>query len=128
MVGCETAEFLRAQGKTVTLVEALSRIAVDVGPTTRWVLVKRMKDCGIEVLTNTALVEITKTGAMIKCEGKTNELQADTVVLAVGMTPHRQLAEELEQIGINANMVGDCATVGKILEAVHAGWEVGCNI
>jgi len=128
MVGCETAEFLLAQGKTVTLVEKLSRIAQDIGPTTRWVVVKRIKDSSIKLLTKTSLIGITEKGALTEQEDKKEELQADTIILAVGMTPNRQLARELEQAGFHPHIVGDCAGPGKILEAVHAGWNTGCKI
>jgi NADPH-dependent 2,4-dienoyl-CoA reductase/sulfur reductase-like enzyme len=128
MVGCETAEFLKAQGKMVTIVEALNKIAADVGPTTRWVLVARIKRSGIEVLAETTLVGITQKGALVEYQGRSDELQADTIVLAMGMTPERQLLEELEKMGVHPHTVGDCTSVGKIMQAVHAGWEVGCKV
>ena len=106
----------------------LSRIAIDIGPTTRWVVVKRIKDSSIELLTSTALVGITQKGALVEHEGKSYELQADTIVIATGMVPDRQLAVELEQIGVHPHTIGDCTSVGKILESVHAGWNIGHSI
>jgi len=129
MVGCETAEFLTAKGKMVTIVEMRnSQIAADVGPTTRWVLVARIKESGIAVLTKTTLVGITERGALVEYQGRSDELQVDTIVLAMGMTPERQLLEGLERMGIHPHTVGDCASVGKIMQAVHAGWDVGRNL
>ncbi len=58
---------------------------------------------------------------------KSDELQTDTIVLAMGMIPERQLLEELEKMGVNPHTAGDSNSVGKIMQAVHAGWDVGCK-
>jgi len=87
-----------------------------------------LKPGGIEVLAETTLVGITQTGALVEYQDRSDELQADTIVLAMGMTPERQLLEELEKMGIHLHTVGDCSGVGKIMQAIHAGWDVRCKV
>ena len=43
MIGVETAEFLADQNRKVTVIEMLQLIASDVGITTRWGLVSRLR-------------------------------------------------------------------------------------
>ncbi|RJQ28662.1 MAG: FAD-dependent oxidoreductase [Peptococcaceae bacterium] len=125
MIGCETAELLADAGKKVTIIEMLNKIAIDVGPTTRWVTVKRVKEKAA-VITSAEVVGINKSGVTIKKDGETNNIEADSIVLAAGMKPDRELIEALA--GLPVQTAGDCAKAAKILEAVHGGFAAGCEI
>jgi len=125
MVGCEAAEFLASRGKRVTVVEMLERIAQDMGPTTRWVALRHLRELGVELLVSTRVVAVTERGVVVEKNGETSTVGADSVVLAVGLTPNRELAESLANTVPELHVVGDCREVNKILEAVHEGWEVG---
>ena len=127
MIGCETAEFLADKGKRVTIVEMLERIGQDIGPTTRWVVVKRIRDIGIEILTSTKAIGITAEGVIIEGEA-TQTIKADTIVLAVGLKPNKELAEGDILLMRGLHAIGDCVKVNKILEAIHEGWQVGCEL
>jgi NADH dehydrogenase FAD-containing subunit len=54
MVGCEVADYLADEkGKTdITIMEMLPKVAIDVGPTLRWVVRKRLNDFKIKQKTN----------------------------------------------------------------------------
>ncbi len=129
MVGCETSEFLAEKGKKVTIVEMLSRIASDIGPTSRWVIVRRLRgNPNITIMTNTKLVEIIDEGAIVEREGKRESIKADNVILAVGMVANQELYNRLKDKGLSLHRIGDCIEARRILEAVHEGWEVACKI
>jgi pyruvate/2-oxoglutarate dehydrogenase complex dihydrolipoamide dehydrogenase (E3) component len=128
MIGCEVADFLVDKGKSVTIVEMLGRIAQDMGPSTRWVMLRRVRDIGMEVLTQAKARGITEEGVIIEREGVTQTIKADTVVLAVGLEPSKELANALKGKIPGLHVIGDCAQVNKILEAVHQGWQVGCEL
>jgi len=128
MVGCETAEYLVQQGKKVTIVEMLERVAADVGPTSRWVLVKRLRDSGVGLLTKTRLVGVEGGKPVVESDGVRRALDAETVILAVGMRPEQALYQQIRDMGIDVHLVGDCASCKTIYEAVHSGWEVGCLV
>ncbi|RLG37751.1 MAG: hypothetical protein DRN91_04565 [Candidatus Alkanophagales archaeon] len=130
MVGCETAEFLAARGKKVTIVEMKKRIAEDIGPTTRWTVVKRLRETpNIQIVTSAKLESVTDRGVVVEANGgrEQREIEAATVVLAVGMRrneePQRSLHDKVKFVE-----VGDCVEPRKILEAIHEGWRVGCEL
>lgn len=125
MIGCETAEFLTDMGKKVILVEMQAKIAADVGPTTRWITVKRVKE-KVVVITLAEVVRINKTGVEIKKGGQVKEISANSVVIAVGMKPNQELAEELKDQ--QYRLIGDCAKAAKIKEAICSGYEAACEI
>jgi pyruvate/2-oxoglutarate dehydrogenase complex dihydrolipoamide dehydrogenase (E3) component len=112
----------------VTIVEMLSRVAMDVGPTSRWVLVKRLRDAGIAMLTGTKFVGMEDGRAVVEGDGKRQTLEADTVVVAMGMTPEKRLYEQLKGKVAGLHAVGDCVDCKTIQEAIHSAWEVGCTL
>lgn len=123
MIGCETAEFLAAQGKKVTVVEMLERLGSDIGRTTRWTTLQRLRKAGVEAKTGTKAVEITPAGVKALAKGQEVFLEGDTVVLAVGLKPEVALASELQKEGIPFQSIGDCREPRRIAEAIHEGYE-----
>ena len=93
MVGCETAEFLAKQHKTVTILEMLDKIGNDIGPALRPVILERLKSAGIHMEITIQVVEITETGIKGLRYGQASFFKADTVVLAVVMRSEKWLAE-----------------------------------
>jgi pyruvate/2-oxoglutarate dehydrogenase complex dihydrolipoamide dehydrogenase (E3) component len=132
LIGCETAEYLTTRNKKVTIVEMLENVATDVGISTRWVLLRRLREQGIRMLTSTTVKSITNSGVVIEREGKTKTLKADLVILAVGLKPQKELAESLSRheppMVPRLYTIGDCSEVGKILEAIHDGFRIGCEL
>ena len=128
MVGCETAEFLVRKGKKVTIVEMLRRIATDLTPSYRWVVLQRLRDAGVRMETKATVREITKRGVWVDREGQSELIEADTVVLAVGLQPSRQLAERLEGKVKELYFIGDCVEARLIGEALEEGFCLGRQI
>jgi 2,4-dienoyl-CoA reductase (NADPH2) len=131
MVGCEVADFLYEEKgkKDITILEILSKVAIDVGPTLRWVVRKRLNDFKIKIRTGTTATEITQQGVSIVCGSSTEILPADTVVIAVGYEPSNKLAREIEgKSGVSVLSVGDCDKVARIAEAVEGGFRTGLQV
>lgn len=124
MVGCETAEFLVSKGKEVTIVEMLDKIARDIGPSTRWGTVRRIKSWGIKILTSTEVKSITDEGVVVEKEGKSQTIGAETIVLAVGMKPNKGLFNALKDRIPRVHAIGDCVEARRILEAIHDGFSI----
>ncbi len=124
LVGCETAEFLADKGKQVTVVEMLDDIAVDVGSLTRALLLNRMVEKKITVLTKSKVREITAEGVIIEKEKGTEEITGiDTVVIAVGSRPRDNLLKSLKGQDIPVYAIGDCVKPRKIIDAIHEGFR-----
>lgn len=123
LVGCETAEYLADQGKQVTVVEMLDDVAADVGALTRALLMNRIAEKKITVVTKSKVSEITAGGVVIEKEGATKEITGvDTVVLTVGSKSRNDLSESIENEGIPVYAIGDCVKPRKIFEAIHEGF------
>jgi 2,4-dienoyl-CoA reductase (NADPH2) len=115
--------------KRVTVIEMASRMAQDVGPSTRWVLMKEVEARGVKLITGAKMKEILPNRVVYtNSAGEDVSLQADTVVLAMGSRPERSLATELEQAGFAVRVIGDSAKVGRIGEAIESGFDLACQI
>ncbi|UCD83998.1 MAG: FAD-dependent oxidoreductase [Deltaproteobacteria bacterium] len=125
LVGCETAHFLAVQGKKVTICEILPQIASDVPILEQMRLIQRLMARGIEMHTGVQTKEINDKGVVIVDDGKEKTLEADTVVLAAGVVPVKDLWE-LKGSGIVTEFIakiGDANNPGLILNAIH---EAAC--
>ncbi|MHA2289537.1 MAG: FAD-dependent oxidoreductase, partial [Promethearchaeota archaeon] len=121
MIGCETAEFLRTEGKDVVIIEMLPKIARDIGPATRWSVTMRIARWGIKTLTSSKVIRILEEGVEIEREGKTEIIKADAVVVAAGMEPADDLVNALKQKMSNIHAIGDCFQARRMLNAIHEG-------
>ena len=128
MIGAETAEYLADRGKNVTIVEMLKSVATDIGPSSRWGFLSRLKK-KVNILTLTTVIEV-KEGAVVVCDkdGNQREISADSVVLAAGLRSLSDLTGLLEQSGIEYYIIGSCREPGQIVDAVAEAFEIGCKI
>jgi len=126
--GAETAEYLAAQGKAVTLVEMRDSIAVELDRNSRLLLMFSLDDLGVKCLTKAYAKKITGDGVIIDHRGNERCIEADTVVLALGVQPDQDLADQMKKLGIEYYAVGDCATAGKLPEAVGGGFKAALKL
>jgi len=128
-VGSELAWFLAEQGKRVTIVEMLYGVAVDVNMFSRFYLLDKLAELGIEILINTTAKEITDKGVVaVDINGNKQVIEADTVVLAVGYRSNNELGEKLRGEIPEVYTIGDCVKPGKIMEAIHGGSRIARQI
>jgi 2,4-dienoyl-CoA reductase (NADPH2) len=125
LIGCETAEFLKAKGKNVSIIEMLPKIARDIGPATRWSVTMRIARWGIKQYTSAKVIRIIDEGVEIEREGNSEIVKADTIVIAAGMEPQNQLLNALKEKLPNIQAIGDCSQARRMLEAIHEGYAIG---
>lgn len=121
-IGCETAIYLASLGKKVTIVEMLPTIAGDEEFTRRIFLMKAIKENNIEYFTGAKVKGINID--CVQCETvqqKLIEIEAETVVLALGMESNNTLAKELEG-KVPIKVVGDAVEVRDALDAIREGF------
>ncbi|MFC1981241.1 FAD-dependent oxidoreductase [Chloroflexota bacterium] len=128
MVGCETAEFLTKKGREVIVLERLKRIGNDIGLSTRWVVLKRLRETGVVMETGVEIVEVTAGGVRAIKSGSSEFFEGDTVVLAVGMETNNKLLNDLKSEFTNVYAIGDCIKPRMITEAVKEGLYMGIKI
>ncbi|MFH1672126.1 MAG: FAD-dependent oxidoreductase [Pseudomonadota bacterium] len=125
IVGCETALAMAQKGKRVTIVEALDNVARDMYPINRMHLLKLLSEAAIEILTKTTVLEITAEGiVVVDTHKKKRSLAADTVMLAVGLSPVDGLSHKLVDGGPEVFVIGDCASPRKVINAIWEGYRL----
>ena len=124
-VGVETAEFLVARGKNVTVVEIADDILSDMAPTLRAPLEARIKhtptrfELGQKVLEIRERDVVTDQATIGPCE---------TVVISVGYQSDTALGRALDAAGIKHTVIGDAVKPRKINDAVTEGFKAGYAI
>lgn len=127
MAGLETAEYLADMGKKVTVIE-MDKIAADVGQTTRWSFISRLRR-KVTILSSTRVLEIRdKSVLILKRNNEEKEIEADSVVIAAGMESNRDLVNLIAIKGIEYYIIGSSKKPGRIDEAVSDAFNVGCII
>jgi 2,4-dienoyl-CoA reductase-like NADH-dependent reductase (Old Yellow Enzyme family)/thioredoxin reductase len=131
LVGCETAEFLVEKGNGVTVVavvEMLDRMAATISPTYRPFFLARLKKMGIRMETRTTVEEIKEKGVVVNRKGVPDYIEADFVVLAVGLKSDPALPETFRLSAPEVFSIGDCVEPRMIREAIEEGFIVGMKI
>lgn len=124
MVGCETATYLASMGRQVTIVEMLPIIAGDEEYTRRVLLLKDIDERHIEVVTDAKITDIKANSVQVEKNQKARRIEADTVVLALGMNPNDALVKELEG-KVPFKVIGDAIKSRNALEATREGFLAG---
>ncbi len=127
-VGCELAEYLAVQGKDVVLVEMLPEVLNGTEPRARVLLMRRLRDLKVHVLTQSRVVAVR--GAVVTYERaglKSTIAGVDTVVAALGSTADTTLREALGE-SASVHVIGDCVKPRRILEAIREGFEVAYEL
>jgi 2,4-dienoyl-CoA reductase-like NADH-dependent reductase (Old Yellow Enzyme family)/thioredoxin reductase len=123
IVGTEVGLVVAETGRHVTFIEMLDEFMCNITFDERQVYELRFKDLNVSVNTGQKLVEVTATGVRtVDRNGAESEFPADSVVLAAGFRPNRELIEALAaHPQIKVAEVGDCVRPRKIYDAIHDG-------
>jgi 2,4-dienoyl-CoA reductase-like NADH-dependent reductase (Old Yellow Enzyme family)/thioredoxin reductase len=128
LVGLEVSDFLSASGKQVKLVELQEAVGDKLDPLPRAMLLKRLKEQGVEIRTSTSVTRVAE-GRVFVTDGKEEaEISADLVVLAVGMGPNRELEMALAESGLEVRIIGDARQPRGAGEAILEGFQAGAAV
>lgn len=121
-VGCEAAVHFATLGREVTVLEMRDELAPDAMRTYREDLVGQVGDHAAAV-TGVRVTSITSRGvAYVNRDGVEHSLEADTVILAVGMKS-RPEAESFRGCADGFRKIGDCDRVGNVKTATRAAFD-----
>jgi 2,4-dienoyl-CoA reductase-like NADH-dependent reductase (Old Yellow Enzyme family)/thioredoxin reductase len=123
--GCEAAELLASGGNEVHLVEMLPEIAGDAGIISKMDMMARLKAARVHIHTATRLARVTTEGIVVEDvgSGKTWGIEADRVVISLGMRSDSRLFEEIRDELDNVFLVGDAVAPRTIGDAMREGFE-----
>jgi len=126
MIGCETGHYLAEQGKTVTIIEILKRMASDMLFMTRRRLMDGLRSKKATLLTSATCEETKEDSVRVTtAEGKKETIPADTVIIAVGYKANERLYKALEGKVPEIYCIGDSSQPRRILEATSEGYQAG---
>jgi NADPH-dependent 2,4-dienoyl-CoA reductase/sulfur reductase-like enzyme len=120
MVGIETAEVLGARGCAVTVIEIQSIVAREMARNNRFDVLLRLEQHGVRLLTETVIEGVIDGELVLVRKGERSRFDpGDTIVLAVGPEPNRDVTAIIEQAGLSSVFVGDCNRTGDFLNAIR---------
>ena len=129
LVGCETADYLAANGKKIMIVEMLKNIARDMSWAARIFLRERLKDNQVTIITQAKVKSVSDDAVLIETPDGDRRLGPfDNIVLATGAVSINSLAEQARGLAPQIFVIGDASKPGKILAAVEQGAEVALTL
>ncbi len=129
--GCETAEFLAQRGCSVTVVARSDASGLAQGATLlhRGPLLARLAQLKVQFITEHDVKEIQPGGiVLVDRAGKERFLEVDAVVLSRGVTPARELADQLQGKVPELYLIGDSYEPRDIARAILEGAVTGQRI
>ena len=129
--GAGTAWQLAEKGHEVTIVTRFPMVAWELIRTaTDWPLRKRLKELGVESVTDAAITEWHGDAADILDlrDGATRRIEADALVLATTNVSQTWLAEALADSGTEIHSIGDGVAPRLAVMAIYEGRELGMRL
>jgi 2-enoate reductase len=125
LIGCETALYLaKEKGKKVTIIELLDSIARDMVWGNALDLVRELDENKVKIMSSTNVLGVADSHITIADEhGKKSTVEADTIVLAVGLKSNRELVEALKNGNTKVYAIGDCVEPCKVIGSMWQGFR-----
>ena len=124
--GCEVSLHLSENGNPVTIVEQLPKVGAQIESVTRRVILKKLKENQVQILTECRLSRVAKNGVfIIDKEGKELFLEGERVVIAIGNRPDNRIFDQIRSLGITIYQIGDCNEPRSAKAAIFEGAEIG---
>ncbi len=128
LAGCEAAIHLAQEGKKVTIVEMRDALAPDANVRHRPLLLKQIEGLA-EVRTGLKGMEVTAQGVVCEeREGQRHLVKGNSVICALGQRARTDVAEALRDTAPYVAVIGDCAKVSTITNAVYQGYHAALDI
>ena len=128
LVGCETAWYLAEKGARVTITSRRPKTELgnDMEKAARKLTLWAFERYGVEVRSQVNLQGVSEDGAiMLDHQWQTVLIPCDVIIVASGFTPRRELARQVQGLGLEYHVIGDCQEPRRIFEAIHEGAFVG---
>ncbi|NSW83408.1 MAG: FAD-dependent oxidoreductase [Syntrophothermus sp.] len=118
-IGCETALYLATHENRVVVLEAGERLAQGLNPMSRRDLLDGLDAAGVEKVTGCVVVEVK--GDIVRARdscGRIFDIEAELVVLAVGLKPYNPLSSMLRTSVPEVFVIGDAVKPRNIAAAI----------
>ncbi len=124
LVGIETALHLAHQGKKVSIVEMTDKVGADANIRYERTYHAQLRKWDVALYTDTKCRAIEDNGIRaLNADGEEIFLDADTVVIAVGMRPREAAVERLRDCAPEFFPIGNCVAAGQVKNAIRGGFD-----
>ena len=139
-IGCEFASIFSALGTKITVLEAMPRIMMHTDAEISEELAKSLGKQGVEIFTESKLIRIEGNKVVHLHKNKTEEIEAEKILVAVGLEPSFN-KNEMDRLGVkygrgifadrkmrtnvdNIYAIGDVTDQIKLAHYAHAQAEI----
>ncbi len=126
-LGCYAALYLSSSADSVQIIEADEALGVDLGRTTRWVILKALKEKNVPSHLNAEVTQIDGKRVTVLQDEKYHHFKAKTIILATRPQPRDRLIKQLEKKGLKFEKVGSVKRAMDLLDTVHGAFEFANN-
>ncbi|MHA3963944.1 MAG: oxidoreductase [Candidatus Thorarchaeota archaeon SMTZ1-45] len=127
-LGCYTALYLASHASSVQIFDSDEAIGVDLGRSTRWVILKGLQEKGVQTHTNAEVTEIDSDYISVLFNGYHRRISATTVVLATRPQPHDRLLKRLAKTSLRTEVVGSAKKSMNLLEVIHHAYKLANSL
>lgn len=132
LVGCETALWLKRQGKQVTIVEMSDQLCggPDKTPFPNWqMMTELLPNEGIKLHLQTKVDHINDTQIIATDNDKKKvEINSDSVICAIGYRPDNPFSQLIQLSDKETYLIGDAVKTGKIMDAIWQAYYLAKDI
>ena len=126
--GLSVAGALLRRGRAVSVIEPTDVFGLELGLPGRWRTVADLEASGVALIGG-AVVESVNAGVLrFTAGGVSEEVKADTVIVAGGAQPDHSLADQLRTAGVAVHTVGDCTGISMLEGANLAAAELALSL
>jgi pyruvate/2-oxoglutarate dehydrogenase complex dihydrolipoamide dehydrogenase (E3) component len=127
--GCEVAYHLSETGTPVTVVELTDKIGGDLESITKRLLLRKLKERDVEMLTGHRLLKVTADGVMVQgSDGSERKIDVQRVVVAIGIRANDSIHTAIQSLGYDTHVIGDCLQPRTAKQAIYEGTKLGLEI
>jgi len=126
-IGCHTALYAAGRSESVDLFVLEDRVGEDIGLSTRWVIMKALKERGVNIHKQAEISQITSKYIMISFGDAMSMIETDTVIVASSPVPRTRLLEKLQKTEHPVGVIGSAKRNMNLLECIHDAFEFANN-
>lgn len=127
--GLELALHLAENGCAITVIEMLPKIGGELEAITKKVLLKKLKEHHVAIMTETKLTRIEDDGVMVAGKnGPDLYIKAEKVIIAIGTRPEKRLYKNIKSFGYEIYQIGDCLEPRTAKVAIYESAILGRKI
>ncbi len=112
----------------VTILKRSPGMGRGLSRSTRWVMIHELRKRGVHMYDGVTFHSISEEGITCTVRGEEKFFPADTVVIAAGLRPRREIYDELKEQFKEIYLIGDAASPRRALQAINEGVEIGLKI